>query len=259
MEDARKVVLLARFYGKRMLAYKLESFSDIVGTAIHILLLTYFWTLVGDIESLGEGFNKVGYFVVAGFTTRLTVGHNFVHVGTLSAEVRRGVIVQTMLLPVDIFGHIFAKSIGRKAIIWFVSLVLYVSSLVLVAPSLSVLVQAVVVMIVMLACGYYISKAISSVVFIMVEANSLRFALYFILRIFSGLFIPLVVFPGAIRTLVEYSPISYVAYWSPAIASGIDVNFPRVMMIGVLWIVLLRYFSRWLFNAALARAEVVGL
>lgn len=257
--DIKKSMTLILFYSRQAWEYKANSLAELLHLVITVSLLLYFWSLVGDTSSVSSDAERLTYFVLSVSVINLTTGRNLAYASQLSKYIKTGSLGSALLLPFDLFRHAYAQAWGEKIVQRLVSLVAVLVGLVYISNSIAHAGQMALMLVVMLFVGFYFSRLLASIVFITTESDGLRMGVSFTLRIVAGSFVPLVLIPGFWRALLEYSPFSYLAYWVPAMASGVEVNYLQVLLIGVAWAVALAWLSARVFKAALARAEVVGL
>ncbi len=222
---------IARFYSSEFLTYPLETLALIMRRVFTVGLLLLFWHLVARDNAI-RGLQIVPYILIASGMQFLSVGQNFRQAHEISEDIKQGWLNNLLIRPVNelryelgaymgknIFEYVFS-AINILAGLWFVHgldmvrLGLFVASII---PALMI--------------GYALNIAVATVAFWLIEITYFRLLTYFMLRIISGMFLPLTFFSG-FWAVLRYLPFAQVAFVPSYIITGDDLGKAAWLVVG---------------------------
>lgn len=192
-----------------ILAYPYELLITVIQPAIEIGFLALFWNIVAKNSPNNIGFVSIlTYFILVQFVQIWAIhpdGLNFS--SYLSWRIKFGQISQAMMRPMRVLPTLLSEHRGMYFIDMIFSLVLLAIALKLIG---SVTVLQLVWFVIFLFLAFImtlsISILVSSIAFITKENAGIKNSITHLIRILSGVLVPLTLFPENIRSILVYSP-----------------------------------------------------
>jgi ABC-2 type transport system permease protein len=253
------VFRIAKFYSSEFLVYPLETLALISRRIFTVGLLLLFWHLVARDNDI-QGLQIVPYILIASGAQFLTVGQNFRQAHEISEDIKYGRMNNLLIRPVNELRYELGAYLGKNVFeyafstinillgLWFVSgldaarLGLFVLSLV---PALTI--------------GYALNVAVAAVAFWLVEITYFRLLTYFMLRIVSGMFLPLTFFTGAWAAL-QYAPTAQLAFVPSYIITGDDLGKAATLVVaGCIQAPIMLFLANAFWKKGLRRYGAVGI
>lgn len=185
----------------------------------------------------------------------------------IARQIREGEIKKFLVQPVDLLSYLLLSRVAHKlayysvatlpfALVFFLCRGFFTS----VPPSPEVWLAFVVALLLGFVLGYYLEACIGLAGFWLMEVSSLLFVYMLISFFLSGHMFPLDILPEPWLTVVQYSPLKYLAYFPAAVFLGKIEGTRLWMEMSVLvgWTVGFIVLSRWMYAAGLRRYSGYG-
>lgn len=251
---------IARFYSAEFWTYPLETLALVVRRVFMVGLLVLFWHLVAQDNDI-EGLQILPYILIASGVQFLTVGQNFRQAHDISDDVKFGRLNNLLVKPIGELRYEMGAYLGRNVFevvfsVANIGLGLWLASDVGVG-NLGLFVLA---LIPALVIGYAMNIATASAAFWLVETTYFRLLVYFMLRIISGMFIPLTFFAGTLGMLLQYAPFAQVAFVPSFVMTGDDMGKAVLLVaVGFIQAPIALKMAYMLWAKGLRRYEAVGI
>ncbi len=183
----------------------------------------------------------------------------------MAQQVRSGAIDVDLLKPLDFHFHMLARSTGEMLFrIIVIALPAMLVGYLLFDLQLPANFQAGFLFVVALLLGYlvnfHLEFLLGSVALITLEIHSIDWAFHATSRFFSGQFVPLWLFPGALGMLANILPFRSVFSTPLSIYTGVLTGSAVTQAISfqLLWLIILLIISRWLWERVQMRIVSQG-
>ncbi len=251
---------IARFYSTEFLTYPLETAALIIRRLFVVGLLLLFWSLVARQNRI-EGLQIVPYILIATGAQYLSVGQNFRQAQDISDEIKYGQLNNLLVRPVDELLYSFAAYIGKNVLEFVFSAMNIIIGLWLVQGVDPRRLGLFVVSLGSAFCiGYSLNILVASAAFWMTETTYFRLSCYFVLRVLSGLFLPLTFFSGLAAVILQHLPFAQVAFVPSYVITGDDLGKAATLVaFGWLQVPLMLWLARHIWQKGLSRYGAVGI
>ena len=245
------------------LAYPLELFASITKPSLELGLRLVFWGIVAA-SSPGTISTRqvIAYFLIATSLSNLFLLDSIRFGGWLARGIKSGDISSDLLKPTDILTYNLAVVFGRQGVTYLVSLGFFVIGMI-VAPPSGLLSIALFITYIPIALGisYGINVLVGTVAFYFTEAGSIKNVVAHVSNIFSGALIPLVFFPGTLKTIAILLPFSAAIYGPvQALHSTQVTNQMWLQLIsGAVWSVVLVVVSNKAWRNGMKHYDAIGI
>ena len=184
----------------------------------------------------------------------------------IANQVRSGEVKKFLIQPIDMIGFLllsriahkvayYSVAIGPFALVFFICRGFFPGF-----PDATTFLVYLLSLVLGFVLGYFLEASIGLTAFWFLEVSSLLFVYMLFSFFLSGHMFPLDMLPEPWRTIVEWLPLRYLAYFPAAVFLG-KVEGPelvRGLMVEVGWIALFIFTSRWLLNRGLKRYSGYG-
>jgi ABC-2 type transport system permease protein len=185
----------------------------------------------------------------------------------IARQIREGEIKKFLVQPVDLMSYLLMSRVAHKLAYYSVATLPFAfvfflcrSFFTAVPASTEVWLAFIASLFLSFVLGYYLEACIGLAGFWLMEVSSLLFVYMLISFFLSGHMFPLDILPEPWLTIVQYSPLKYLAYFSAAVFLG-KIDSQRLwfeMGIFVGWIAFFIILSRVLYRAGLRRYSGYG-
>lgn len=180
----------------------------------------------------------------------------------ISSDIRLGKISAFLLYPFSFISYQMSLFFSDKLIQFFIGIFsLFVAIFFnwLKLPSLTVLFQAGVFILMVSAFWFFIQLTVGFISFWMEETWSLNISIRFISAFFSGAIIPLDLFPDIIEKALLWTPFPYLTYIPVRILMGESFNLGYSYLILFIWLVVLLFSMLWIWRKGLSLYTGAGI
>jgi ABC-2 type transport system permease protein len=184
----------------------------------------------------------------------------------IAAQIRTGEIKKFLIQPIDMIGFLllgrvahklayYAVAIGPFALVFFLCRDYFPSW-----PSATTLAAGVLSLVLCFLVGYFLEACMGLVGFWWLEVSSLLFVYMLFSFFLSGHMFPLDMLPQPWRTIVELTPLMYLAYFPAAVLLGKITGWALVrgLVIEAAWVLIFILLSRVLFHYGTRRYSAYG-
>lgn len=251
---------IAKFHSREFLVYPLETAALLLRRILLVGLLVYFWYLVEQGNSV-QGLQILPYILIASGTLFLSLGHNFRQAGEIYVDIKLGRLNNLLIRPFNELNYELGVYLGRNVLEFFFSILNIIAGLVLldgltgsrIALFILSLISAVYI-------GYALNIMVASVSFWVVESGYFRLTAYFLIRVISGLYIPLTFFGDFWGNLLQFLPFSQIAFVPSYVLTGDDFQGAAMLVgAGLVWSVVMLRSAYFIWDTGLRKYGAVGI
>ena len=184
----------------------------------------------------------------------------------IARQVREGEIKKFMIQPIDLVGYLLLARIAHKLVYYTVAAGPFASVYYLCRsyfpgwPDPTVMVVFVASLLLAFLLGFFLEASMGLIAFWFLEVTSLLFVYMLFTFFFSGHMFPLDFLPEPWRTIVDFMPFKYMAYFPAAVFLG-KVSGPEMwqgLFIQACWVLFFICPSRWMMRAGFNRYSGFG-
>jgi len=185
---------------------------------------------------------------------------------TIAAQIRSGEIKKFLIQPIDMLGYLLAGRVAHKLAYYSVAAGPFALVFFLCRgyfdgwPDATTLLAFIVSLVLCFLLGFYLEASMGLVGFWFLEVSSLLFVYMLFSFFLSGHMFPLDMLPEPWRTVVQLSPLQYLAYFPSAVflgkVQGWDLVWGLLVELG--WVVFFFVLSRVLFRQGVKRYSAFG-
>src|SRR5262245_54817641 len=184
----------------------------------------------------------------------------------IAAQIRNGEIKKFLIQPIDFLGFLLLGRVAHKLAYYVVAILPFALVFWLCRsffpgwPSLTSISAGVVSLILSFMLGYFLEACMGLVGFWWLEVSSLLFVYMLFSFFLSGHMFPLDMLPPPWRSIVELTPLMYLAYFPAAVLLGKieGAALLRGLAIEAAWVVVFILLSRILFHYGTRRYSAFG-
>jgi ABC-2 type transport system permease protein len=184
----------------------------------------------------------------------------------IAAQIRTGEIKKFLIQPVDLIGFLLLGRVAHKLAYYTVAILPFAFVFFLCRdyfpgwPSLTTLAAGILALVLCFLLGYFLEACMGLVGFWWLEVSSLLFVYMLFSFFLSGHMFPLDMLPEPWHSLVELTPLMYLAYFPAAVLLGKiqGAELIRGLTIEALWVVVFILLSRILFHYGTRRYSAYG-
>lgn len=254
---------IIRFSFLRFLNYPYEIIAAVLRVIIEITFLIYFWTLYSTHASHSLGVTGyASYFLIAVGINDLVMAQFGKFAGILGDEIKTGKISNWIIKPVAILPTYYMLALGKTGMNKIISVCCIGLGLIIQPPGnvlslvlfLFFLIQAVII-------SYAYNIVVATVFFHTGDAKGIRNAINQMVGIFSGLLIPISLFPNPLQQIVKYSPFPWMVFGpinglrTTSLQSGILHD----IVIVCFWSVMLNVLAYTVWSWSIKKYEAIGI
>lgn len=259
----KKYQLVFHIAVQELFQYRFNFFAGVFKYTFAILIYALIWQVVNQ-QSGEEFFSEGGVLLYFALASVLFDFSNF-HLVALEEEIKLGYISKYLTRPISVFWFYFwtqAATIGIRAglrllILSPVFFILFPSP----GPTLAQLLMFVTFAICAYLFSFVFFFTLSTFVFWFHEVYAIRWMWMSILRVLSGIWIPLFLLPAAVVSVLQLLPFAHLVYTPIQVVLGklpvVDALQPLVILL--LWTALFVVVSRLVWRKAITAYESTGI
>jgi ABC-2 type transport system permease protein len=184
----------------------------------------------------------------------------------VARQVREGEIKKFFIQPIDLIGYLLVARIAHKLVYYFIAAVPFATVYFLCRgyfpgwPAPEVFAAFLASLVLSFLLGFFLEVTMGMIAFWFLEVSSLLFVYMLFTFFFSGHMFPLEILPEPWKTLVDFLPFKYMAYFPAAVFLG-KVQGPELvngMMVLTAWVVGCIVLSRLAMRAGFNRYSGYG-
>ena len=246
--------------------YRVNFFSAIVFSMIPFATNVLLWIAIYSTDNGKFDMSMkqmITYFRCA-FVVENLVNNNTVH--STGAEIKNGDINKYLIKPCNYRKYVFYKALAHNLLFCAVGFLPIMCAVFLLRGYLSFNISGLQILFsfvaVMLAyvINFELNFILSLLAFYLSEVSSLFITIDVLKGLATGKVIPLSYFPSVISSVLIFTPLQYICYFPIMILVG-DYSLAEIvqkLIIGVLWFLVLRIGSNFLWNKGLQRYSAFG-
>jgi ABC-2 type transport system permease protein len=264
----RKISIYSAFAAmvpKTFLAYTIWVWMSLFTELVAMIIFVFFWQAVyadgGTIAGLDLQ-QTLNYILLARIFSALAYNTNVIY--QFGRLVRQGEMAVVLLRPLDFQLSMYVNNIADLLLGFVLNIPLAIVAVVFfglrVPLDPAIWGAFLISMILGHAVLFFFDWIIGCIAFYITEIWGLSVLRHGVAGFFSGSLVPLVMMPEGIRTVTESLPFAQALYVPVALLSGITplADAPQVWAIQLVWLVVLGFLSRLVFNHAARKVTVQG-
>ena len=254
---------IAWFNFSTVMAYPFELLASLLRPFIGIGFQLIFWSIVA--ASAPNSFEirpLIAYFLIANGVTTLILANDFKFGSYLAKSIKYGTINSQLIRPVSVPRYALAEVYGRMGIRCLVGVAFIIAGLTMQPPYTFIGSLLFIVLLIEAACvSYGLNILIGTIAFYTPESGGVKNVFSHISSVFSGLIVPLALFPTTLKSIALWLPFAAIAYAPTSVLGhGRLVTNPIVSLVsGALWSIVLITLSGWWWKRSLRRYDAIGL
>jgi ABC-2 type transport system permease protein len=252
---------IVKFNFLKFFSYPYEIVGGTTKRVCDLLLLLLFWSIVAKTNHINME-QIVSYFLIATSISNLGTFGALSFAGTINEMVQYGELNNYLIRPLNTILYLLATFTGRVGVAHIFSLTTFIIGVTLVhQTSLYIYLIFLLSVFYALVISVSVNVFVSIISFYTTEAKGIRNVMIHVLRLFSGLWIPLNFLPEQFKSVMFALPFSHVIYFPVHILQQKTLSnsdYSSVMISGI-WAVVLPFFAYLLWKFSIKRYEAVGI
>ncbi len=252
-----------KFYFSRYFAYPLEILGSVFRRFFEIILVILFWLTISRTTTKHVDMREISsYFLIAGAVNEFVMAQTLTFAMKLSDTIMRGELNNYLIKPVRIIPYLYFSTLGRLGLNILLGTVSFIAGIILMPPKSF---AAFGLFIAYLVCALFISLGFNiiggSITFAVTDSMGIRTTIQHIIRLLSGLLVPISFFPSHIRSIVMLSPFPSMVF-GPSNAlhqAGIDSASLMSLSIAAMWAVIMPILGILVWRHYIKRYEAIGI
>jgi len=243
--------------------YRSEVWLTIVNKFVYLSGIIFLWSIIGkSVNGIAGVTSLISYFLIANGVQGLVDAESLRFSRAINNEVKLGGLSAHLLRPVNPVIFIYSSFLGTRGVVTIMTLILIVVGFAFL-PSVIPLQILLFILSLFLAfiVGFVINLFVGSLSFWTPEASHLQNVFSHIVRVFSGVLIPVSFFSGGVKTLLLFSPFPALAYLPSMVMQSktVSVEMLTIFLSAIFWSALLLPLSFWFWRKGLKRYEAIGI
>ncbi len=262
--------MLSRYYAVMRIsfleftAYRADILFEFLTSPIIFIGYYFFFHAVSqhNIVKLGYSFQEIITYYALGWLLRMVLNQGID--SEISNSVITGKIAIELLRPIDYHYMMFYKSVGKGLARIIFYCIPGIAVLGVLVQNLNFALTNNIIFLLFFLIAFYIYYEIQFFIgclsFYITVNVQITWMVEMLLRLMSGLVVPLNLFPPAVFAWLGYLPFQFIYFLPlkffiqpPDLAMGL-----RYFFIGVIWMILLNLLNKWLFSRSVAKLTING-
>lgn len=253
------------------LEYRTEFFIRIVGWSVRLVISLFLWFSVTQAKGgiiAGYDFEKIllYFFLVQIIATFIFNDSGF----AINRDIHTGDLSNYLLKPIRYLTFSFSAEFGYSITRAIIGIILFGGIFTAIRPEFFTLVTGefdrflifLVSLIFAMFMNFYLVALIALLAFWVISSQRFLFIYFGILNIFSGIMLPLDLFPEGMLKVLKFLPFPYLFYYPLTIILKPEVSIStfgmKVILPQVVFLIILSLATSLLYHAGLKRYEAVG-
>lgn len=243
--------------------YRVDMFVSIISKIVSLLGVVFLWSIVGkSTGDVGSTRSLLAYFLIANGVQGLVDGESLRFSKEINQNVKLGGLSALLLRPVNPILYMYSSFWGTRGVPTVMQIILigmgfsFLDGVNFIQIGLFVL-----SLILAFVVAFVFNMFIGSLSFWAPEAHHFQNVMSHILRVFSGVLIPVTFFSGLSRQILLLSPFPILAYL-PSTVLQKKVEMGEVVTIfgaSIFWCIVLLPASIWFWKKGVRRYEAIGI
>ena len=246
--------------------YRVNFFSAIVFSMIPFATNVLLWIAIysTDKGKFDMSMQQMVTYFFCVFVVENLVNNNTVH--SIGAEIKNGDINKYLIKPCNYKKYVFFKALAHNLLFCAVGIIPIMCAVFFLKEYISFNISgfhimfSFVAVILAYVINFELNFMLSLLAFYLSEVSSLFVTIDVLKGLATGKVIPLSYFPSVISSVLIFTPLQYVCYFPIMILVGdyLPSEIVHKLFIGVLWLLVLRVVSNFLWNKGLQRYSAFG-
>lgn len=259
-----KAVISATY--KENLAYRSQMAISIFTQPIYFLVQYFIWQSVFKISDTVSGFTldqMLLYFAISSLSGFL----NWDSAGTeLQNLIQTGKFITFQIRPVSHIYYSFFQKVGNRILAFWVEMVPVIFFYILFGIDLipAKPLWTVISFSISFVLSFLVSYTVGTIAFWLVKTDGVRRSILLFTQIFSGLFLPLNLFPKGFQKILFYLPFQFITYVPTRVyigsyeLAGITMPIPQIVFLQAIMVVIMFLVNRFIWSMGIKRFTGVG-
>ena len=214
----RKYLTILRLGWLDAVEYRTEFFVSLFGWVIRLFIAVFLWLAVAKAQGGHIGDYSYGKLMTYFFLVQMLSGFIFTRVGVdIALDIYRGDIANYLLKPVNYLIFRLMHEMSKNVFRTLIGVVIFGSAIALFFEGIPLGLWKIPFALLAICIGYLINFAIVAIIalssFWITNATRLTFIYFGILTIFSGMIVPIDLFPPQLKIIFSQLPMSYIFYF----------------------------------------------
>jgi ABC-2 type transport system permease protein len=251
------------FNARRFLVYPLEIFAIVLRRIIEFGFLALFWIIIAkSSEGRINILQIVSYFLIATSIDSIAFSSRLSFAKYLHFLIKDGSLNNFLIRPIKLIPNLFCSYLGEREGLNFPLGILTLILGIFISPikNLEHLPIFFLFLVVTLLLSLFINVIIGLIAFYITEPSTLRFSFMHIIRVFSGLFIPLNLFPEHIKKFFLFTPFPGLIYGpTNSLISNDSSEHYQFLLSSIIWTIIIGFTSLYLWNKSIRKYDAIGI
>lgn len=246
----------------RFFSYPYEILATALRSVVEISFLVFFWSLYT--KSAGSSMTVVGfasYFLIASGVNELAMSQWGKLGSGLAYAIRSGSITNFLIKPIRILPAYYFIVTGQNGINKILALITIIIGLFINPPQTLLSWILFVIFFLGAAAISYAYNIIDASMFFYSDAKGMRNALNHMIGIFSGLLIPISLFPEPFKSVLQLTPFPWMVFGPINALKMTTVNMEVLnsICIVIFWSITLNLLAHIIWARSLKKYEAIGI
>ncbi|MBP9717803.1 ABC-2 family transporter protein [Candidatus Gracilibacteria bacterium] len=222
-------------------AYRAEFFISAFGWGLRLFIALFLWKAVADASGGTVGGYTFLRIMQYFFIIQILSGFVFTRVGfEIVNDVYRGDFANYLLRPLNYLGFRLTYELSKNVFRTFCALLIFGTLLFFLYGGISLSLWKLGFLLIAAVGSYLINSfivmSIGMLSFWVVSANRIIFIYFGMLTIFSGMIIPVDLFPTSIQNIMQYLPFPYIFFFPARVLLSDAPSMLLYNSLGIQWI-----------------------
>lgn len=254
---------IAKFNFLKMLMYPWEVVAFVFNRLILLGSTIIFWLAVSKGNSSLFNFRELlAYFFVVNAVRDLSFSTNTRFGRDIQKDIKSGEINNVLVKPVRMIPFLFAGFVGENGSMFIYAIFMLIAGVIILPPKNSLnLVLFFIFLFLALLLSVAVNICIGIIAFYSPEAGGIQNVCNHILKVLSGMLIPIIYFPALTRKIILLTPFPSLAF-IPTFMLQNSVSTSELLktfFVTIFWVVFLSVVSNYLWRKSLKQYEGVGI
>lgn len=252
-----------RFGLSQVINYRSDVWLNIATKLVSLAGVVFLWSIIGKNTGGIAGVGSlVSYFLIASGVQGLVDAESLRFSKAINHEVKNGSLSAHLLRPINPVLFMYFSFLGTRGVTILMTLsLMFLGFTFLSSITLLQVVLFVFSLILAFVVGFVFNLFVGSLSFWTPEANHLQNVISHVLRVFSGVLIPISFFSGTVKTLLLLSPFPALAYLPSMIMQSkvLTGEVITIILAAVFWCAVLLPLSFWFWKKGVKKYEAIGI
>ena len=253
----------AFLFGLRQVTnYRVDTLISILSKIVSLLGVVFLWSIIGKSEGISGVESLMAYFLIANGVQGLVDGESLRFSKEINANVKQGTLSAVLLRPTNPIIYMYSNFLGGRGVNISMQLILICLGFVFLGGVSIIQIDLFFVsVLVAFVVAFVFNLFIGSMSFWTSEANHLQNVMSHILRVFSGVLIPISFFPETAKKILMYSPFPVLGYLPSVVLQKnmADTEVIMTLASSIIWSIILLPICIWFWKRGVKRYEAIGI